>query len=65
MDCREKKDLQGKCVKTREDYNADKWFDHEAREKRMDFSKYHRMKMYQRKILNNVLQHTVISVNSA
>jgi len=37
MYCRGKKHLQGKYIKTREDYNADKWFDHEAREKKIDF----------------------------
>lgn len=33
----EKKDSQGKYVKTREGYIADKWFDHESREKSIDF----------------------------
>lgn len=36
MDYRKKKDLQGKYAKTRDNYNAEKWFDHEAREKSVE-----------------------------
>lgn len=47
MGYRRKKDLQGKYVKMRDNYNAEKWFDHRAREKRMEFKKFYSMKMCQ------------------
>lgn len=47
MDYRKKKDLQGKYAKTRDNYNAEKWFDHEAREKSMELKKFYGVKTYQ------------------
>lgn len=47
MDYRRKKDLQGKYVKTRDNYSVEKCFDHKGREKRMELKKSYRMKMYQ------------------